>query len=98
MKDPGLTRRGNELIESLKEHILQTLRAHQDGDSGVSVQELQRLSGLSIIGKTGQEVWLMAFYTLLIELLKEKKINSQVTSLNTNDWKPTTSVSLRSLK
>jgi hypothetical protein len=97
MKDPGLTRRGNELIENLKQHILTVLRSRQDGESGVSFQDLQRLSGLSIVGKTGQEVWLMAFYTLLIELLKEQKINSEVTSLNTNEWKPTTLVRLRRL-
>jgi hypothetical protein len=90
MKDPSLASRGKELIESLKDHILKALRAHPEGESGISVTELQRVSGLSIIGKTGQEVWLLGFYTLLIELMKDRKVTSEITSLNTNDWKPTT--------
>jgi hypothetical protein len=97
MKDPGLTKRGHELVQELKEHIVLVLRTHAAGESGVSVQELQRLSGLSIVAKTGQEVWLLAFYTLLIELLKEGTITSEVTSWNTDRWKPTTLISLRRL-
>lgn len=100
MKGPEFAARGLELIEVLKSHILSALRAHPEGATGVRVAELQKFTGLSIMGgsqKNRKEVWLLGFYTLLIELFKNNgKIGSEANSLNTDDWSPSTRVWIKS--
>jgi len=88
----GITTRGHQLIQEMEEHIVKALASHAKGRSGVSVNELQQFSGLTIKGYGGGEVWAMGVITLLIELMKAGKIRSEVSSLNTRDWKGNTKV------
>jgi len=92
MEGSSYAARGTELIEKLKLHLLEALRAHPQGATGVTVTDLQQFSGIRIIGKTGTEVWLLGFYTLLIELLDHPEFCSEVVSRKTRDWSPDTRV------
>ena len=83
---------GHQLIQEIEEHIVKALAVHPRGKSGISVNELQEFSGLTIKGYGGGEVWAMGVITLLIELMKAGKILSEVSSLNTRDWKRNTKV------
>lgn len=82
----NLAAQGQQLIQDIEEHIFKALASHPEGESGISVRELQNFSGLTIKGTTGGEVWSMAVITLLIELLKRGRIYSQTSSRNTKDW------------
>jgi hypothetical protein len=89
----NLADQGKQLIESLKKHVLKSLATLPKGAT-ITVRDLQNLSGLTIksMGGVGDEVWFMGFVTLLIELMGEGKIDSEVSSRNTRHWKPTTKV------
>jgi hypothetical protein len=77
---------GKKLIQHLERHIVDTLILHPQGKTGVGVDELQRSSGLTIKGENGQEVWIMAFVTLLIELKRDRKIQTNAKTNNTAEW------------
>lgn len=69
--------RGAQLIDELKNHIEAVVRANPRAD-GFSLQGLEEASGLIILGKTGQNVWDMGVATLVIELVKEGRLQSSV--------------------
>ena len=81
------SKRGKELIGSLKHHITTVLRDYPNGRKGITVKELQECSGLTIKAENGSEVWLMGVITLLVELWKEGIIDTDSNSSRTDHWK-----------
>jgi hypothetical protein len=77
--------RGKELIKSLLEHLRSVIMGIPEGEK-ITVRELQELSGLTIKNNLKQEVWYLAFVTLLVELWKADFIESDAKSANTRDW------------
>ena len=86
--------KGKQLIESIKDHIIEVL-ASNPVEEGISVEELQNSSGLTIKSIHDREVWFMGIVTILVELIKEEKIHSDA-GLNTNEWEENTMIWLRS--
>ncbi len=66
---------GAKLIEELKEHIVNVVRASSQRQ-GLSLEELREASGLKIRAKSGENVWDKAIITLLVELVKEGRLES----------------------
>ena len=66
---------GRQLIEELKNHILDVVKA-DSGRSTLSLEELRELSGLEIRAGTGESVWDKALLTLVVELVKEDHLQS----------------------
>jgi len=85
-------KKGTELIGKLKDHIVVCLQNHPEGLAGIEVAELQQFAGLTIRGRNNQEVWCLAFYALLIELVKERRIFSKTRIRRTNDLNDSTKV------
>lgn len=76
--------RGAELIQELKDHLHRVIES-ECGKTHWSLEKIEIASGLMFIGKTGQNVWDMAVATLVIELVKDGTLQSDIplSSLNT---------------
>jgi len=70
-----LKARGGSLIEELKNHVVDVVRANSTRGT-LSLQELRDLSGLEIRARTGEPVWDKALLTLVVELVKEGRLQS----------------------
>jgi len=72
-----LKSRGAKLIKELKDHIRRVVES-EGGKTHWSLRQIEEASGLMIIGKTGQNVWDMAVATLVIELVKDEILQSDI--------------------
>jgi len=73
----NLEARGAQLIDELKAHIRRVVEVNLP-DEDFSLGQIEQKSGLIIIGKTGQNVWDMAVSTLVIELVKDGVLRSNI--------------------
>lgn len=71
----NLKARGRQLIGELKNHVVDVVRANS-GRGTLSLEELRELSGLEIRARTGESVWDKALLTLVVELVKEGRLQS----------------------
>ena len=80
----NLEEHGAQLIDQLKKHI-ENVVVTNPKPQGFSLEDIQKASGLIIVGRNGQNVWDMAVATLVIELAKEHRLRSSipVNQLNT---------------
>jgi hypothetical protein len=95
MRKQDYAKKGKELVRKLKKHILVSLQEHPAGCAGLAIGELQRFAGLTIKGYGNREVWRLAFYALLIDLLKEGHISSESKIRRTRDLNYATKVRIR---
>jgi len=72
-----LEEHGAQLINQLKKHIENVVVTNSE-PQGFSLEDIQKASGLIILGRNGQNVWDMAVTTLVIELAKEHRLRSSV--------------------
>jgi len=80
----NLEEHGAQLIDELKKHI-ENVVVTNSKPQGFLLEDIQKASGLIILGRNGQNVWDMAVATLVIELAKEHRLSSSlpVNQLNT---------------
>ena len=71
----NLQARGRRLIEVLKSHIIDVFVAIPRGER-LNVEQIRETSGLDIQATTGEHVWDKAIVTLLVELVKEGRLQS----------------------
>lgn len=68
--------RGRQLIEELKNHIVDVVRANSRQGGALTLDQLREASGLEIRARTGESVWDKALLTLVVELVKEGRLRS----------------------